>query len=146
MPKHASTPTGELALILGFAVRDKNATLLQQSLRELGLACSEAQAKWAIAQAKADMTAAQKDWLEAHLRQLYHDPENQRKLPVYSYLWQAKESLSLDAEMHTRTTTPEKERFLAIARDEGISSSELLRDIVRTYLAERSCTQQPGNN
>jgi hypothetical protein len=131
---HASQPTGELALILGLAVRSKNATLLQQLLREMGINCSDKEAKWAFTNAQADMTQQEIDWLQAHLQRIYQDPENSRKVPVYSYLWQSTEANPLEGELHTRVTQAEKQAFVAIAHSQGISPSALQRQVLRSYM------------
>jgi hypothetical protein len=137
MPTPASPITGEFSLILGLAVRRQNATLVQQCLRRLAETCPDKEAKWTIDHARASLSDRQRNWLDGTLRKLWHDPQNNRKRPVYSYLWGTVESEPLTCELHTRLTATESEALWAIARKRGVSRSQLQRDIVRVFLQQQ---------
>ncbi len=135
---HASPVTGEFSLILGLAARQKNVVLIQQCLRRLAENCSDAEAKWTINHAKADMSDRQQGWFDGTLRKLYDDPLNSKQRPVYSYLWGKAESEGLNCELHTRVTATESEALWAIARTQKISRAQLQRDILRVFLQQQT--------
>jgi hypothetical protein len=68
----ANQVSGELALLLGNAIRQQDLELLRQVIREMAVTCPDLDARWAFRTVQRDLTSEQVAWFEAAIVQIRH--------------------------------------------------------------------------
>ena len=66
--------SGELALLMGNAIRQQDLELLRQVIREMAVTCPDLDARWAFRTVQRDLTPEQVAWFEAAIVQI-RNPE-----------------------------------------------------------------------
>ena len=134
MPTAADPHAGMLSLCLFIASTTRNHTLLKETLAELGDTCTEPQGKWALNNVQLDLQKTSQDWLKGHLLKMY----NGGSMPYTAHLWQSAktETISLKQVATVRLNDAEFGMLDAIARQKGVSRSELTRTISLQWLQD----------
>lgn len=66
----ANQISGELALLMGNAIRQQDLELLRQVLREMAVTCPDLDARWAFRTVQRDLSEADKQWFEGAIAQI----------------------------------------------------------------------------
>lgn len=70
----ANQISGELALLMGNAIRQQDLELLRQVIREIAVTCPDLDARWAFRTVQRDLTTEQVAWFEGAIAQI-RNPE-----------------------------------------------------------------------
>jgi hypothetical protein len=131
-----ATENGIRSLAIAIACQTRNLPLLKECLRDMGLHCSEKEAKWAINNAKLDLNERDRSWLESSLLALYKNSANAPAYWLTRFHFSSKESKRLSKLVATKINSEEMQQLERRAASESLTVSEITRKALRLYLQQ----------